>query len=362
VQKAGEIIPQVVGVVQDARPADSVAFSFPTTCPECGGAIENRGTGRDERGEPVELWACVNERSCPPQVEGRLEHFGSRRALDIEEMGGIVASSLVRSGLVGEVTDLFSLELDQLSALNLGTPDDPRVFGEKNARRLLDALDRARTAPLGRWIHALGIPEVGEAVSKAMAACHEDLASLGGSTVLAAIAERADLEARRKALGARTEVNRSRDAQAKLQAKEEQAALKERIASLDRRLASVPSEIGPSAARSAQAFFAGPRGTAILSRLSGLGIRPRGAAPSSGPLAGWTVVLTGSISTPRDRAKADLEALGAKVTDSVSKRTTLVVAGQDAGSKLEKARALGVRVVDEAGLRRLLEGGSLPAD
>jgi len=359
VQKAGDIIPQVVAVVESERPVDSVPFDFPTSCPECGSRVENRGTGTDERGLPVELWACVNE-ACPPQVEGRLEHFGSRRALDLEEMGEIVARALVRTGLVTEVTDLFKLDLTTASVLNLGTPDEPRTFGEKNAKRLLEAIDRARTAPLSRWIHALGISEVGEAVSKALASVHPTLADLSESSLLKDVVLRADLEIRRKELGARSEGNRARTPEEKAVAKDEQVDLKERIASLDQALSGVPGEIGPSAARSALAFFSSPRGQAILAALASRGIVPRGESRASvqGALSGWTVVLTGSLSAPRDQVKARLEAAGAKVTDSVSKKTSLVVAGEEAGSKLEKANQLGVRVVDEAGLEGILAGTS----
>lgn len=360
VQKAGDIIPQVVGVAGDHAP-DSVPFAFPTSCPECGAAVENRGTGIDEHGRVIELWACVNDESCPPQVMGRLEHFGSRKALDLEEMGGIVAQALVRDGLVREVTDVFRLELDSLAKLNLGTPDEPRVFGEKNARRLVDAVLKARSADLSRWIYALGIPEVGESVAKAIGSSHAKLSDLTDSGLLRAIAERAELESRRKALGARTDGNKARTQEEKAAAKLEQASLKELIQGLDASMAEHPaaSEIGPSAARSAIAFFASRRGEAIVGAMADLGIDPVGQRKVAvqGPLSGKTVVVTGSLAGyTRDSIKAALEAAGAKVTDSVSKKTDLLVAGEAAGSKLEKADALGVKVVDEAGLRRILEG------
>jgi DNA ligase (NAD+) len=357
VQKAGDIIPQVVGVVESERPADSVPFDFPTSCPECGSPVENRGTGMDERGLPVELWACANE-ACPPQVEGRLEHFGSRRALDLEEMGEVVARALVRSGLVREVTDLFSLDLPAVAALNLGTPQEPRVFGEKNAQRLLEAVQRARKAPLSRWLHALGIPEVGEAVSKAMASVCPTLEAVASSESLRNLVERAELELKRKELGARSDENRAKSTEEKALAKAAREDLKSRIVDLDAALSGVPGEIGPSAARSALSFFASIRGRRILSDLASLEIVPRGEAPKAveGILSGRTVVLTGSLSVPRDHVKARLEAAGAKVSDSVSKRTSFVVAGEEAGSKLDKARALGVAVVDEGRLERILEG------
>ncbi|HNY32581.1 MAG TPA: NAD-dependent DNA ligase LigA [Fibrobacteria bacterium] len=358
VQKAGEIIPQVVGVDISRRPGDSSPFAFPDRCPECEGAIENRGTGLDGHGREIELWACTNADSCPPQVEGRLEHFGSRKALDIEEMGAIVASALVGRGLVREVTDVFSLEASTLGQLNLGTESEPRMFGEKNAAKLLDAARKARTAPLARWIYSLGIQEVGESVSKALAACHTNLSSLSESPLLAQIVERADLETRRKSLGARTEENRLRDDAAKTAAKAEQSQLKERIGALDAILAHVPSEIGPSAARSVLEFFRSTRGRNLMSELERLGIAPASEIrqTTTGPLTGWVVVITGTLSRPRDEIKSRLEAAGAKVTDSVSKKTSLLLAGAEAGSKLEKAKSLGVRVIDEAELEGLLAG------
>lgn len=360
VQKAGDIIPQVVGVAGDHAP-DSVPFAFPTSCPECGAAVENRGTGTDEHGRAIELWACVNDESCPPQVMGRLEHFGSRKALDLEEMGGIVAQALVRDGLVREVTDVFRLELQRLGALNLGTPQEPRVFGEKNAQRLLDAVQKARSADLSRWIYGLGIPEVGEAVAKAIGSSHESFSDVLRSVLLNDIVRRADLESRRKALGARTDDNKSRTVEEKALAKAEQAALKDEIRHLDDSIdaSGVASDIGPSAARSAIAFFASTRGKAISQALSDLEIEPRGRrkAPVQGPLSGKTVVVTGSlVGYTRDSIKAALEAAGAKVTDSVSKKTDLLVAGEAAGSKLEKATSLGVKVASEADLRQILEG------
>ncbi|MBK9579408.1 MAG: NAD-dependent DNA ligase LigA [Fibrobacteres bacterium] len=358
VQKAGDIIPQVVGVDLSMRPAGLAAFAFPIACPECGSAIENRGRGQDEHGREIELWACINADSCPPQVEGRLEHFGCRKALDIEEMGAIVASALVRKGLVREVTDVFSLELSTLGQLNLGTETEPRTFGEKNATRLLEAARKARTAPFSRWIYSLGIHEVGDSVSKALATCHASFEELAVSPLLTKIVERADLEARRKALGARTEENKLRDEAAKVAGKAEQAQLKEQIQSLDRELAQVPSEVGPSVARSLLEFFRAPRGAMLLTKLSEIGISPatEQRRPTEGPLSGWVVVITGTLSKPREVFKAMLEEAGAKVTDSVSKKTTALLAGSEAGSKLEKAKTLGVRVLEESELAVLLGG------
>lgn len=360
VQKAGEIIPQVVEVRKEARPTDSVSFVFPDRCPVCGGELEDRGQGIDKStGERIQLVACSNMASCPAQLVGRLEHFASRRALDLEGLGGIVAEALVEKGLVKDVLDLFDLPLDRLSTLNLGTEDAPRVFGEKNAAKLVEALGRARVAPLSRWLHALAIHDVGETIAIKLAGTHESLDALASSPPLEAILEAASLEEERKALGERSEANAARTKEEKDAAKERQKELKERIAGLEERVrAAGVDDIGPVVSRSVLAFLASPRGREIRSRLSVLGISPRGESRvADGPFSGKTVVITGTLPTlSRDQARDLVRKAGGKSTDSVSKKTDYLVAGEEAGSKLAKAQALGVPVIDEAELRRLAGG------
>lgn len=358
VQKAGEIIPQVIAVDTSKRPSDSVPFAFPERCPVCDGELEDRGTGLDADGNPVELLACSNADACPAQVAGRLAHLAARRALDLEGLGGTVAEALVREGLVREVFDVFTLSLEDLAALNLGTSEEPRVYGEKNARKLLDALGRARTAPLSRWLHALAIPEVGEASARALASVHSGLDALADSPLLAALAEADALETERKALGARTEANKARTPEEKAAAKDRQKALRERVAELAGivRQGGLPGEIGPSCARSVLSHLRGPRGLRLRARLPELGIVPatEAAAPADGPLSGQVFVVTGTLpGLSREEAKDLIRSAGGKVTDSVSKATTFLVAGEAAGSKLEKAAKLGVPVIDEARLREM---------
>ena len=360
VQKAGEIIPQVVEVRKDARPTDSVRFAFPDRCPVCGGELEDRGQGIDKAtGERIQLIACSNMASCPAQLVGRLEHFASRRALDLEGLGGIVAEALVDKGLVRDVLDLFDLSVETLAPLNLGTEDAPRVFGEKNATKLVDAIGRARTAPLSKWLHALAIQDVGETIAIKLAGTHETLDALASSTPLEAILDAAHLEEERKALGERSEANAARTKEEKDAAKERQKELKERIAELESifRAAGV-DDIGPVVARSVKTFLASPRSLEIRSRLAELGISPRGESRVvDGPLSGKTVVITGTLPTlSRDEARDLVRKAGGKSTDSVSKKTDYLVAGEEAGSKLAKAQTLGVPVIDEAELRRLAGG------
>ena len=176
IEKAGEVIPAVVSVVPEKRPADTKPFDFLAhiggRCPACG-----RPVRRDPQ---FAVWVCENPQ-CPAQKTRRLEYFAKRGALDLDALGGIVADKLVERGLVEEPLDVFQLELGKLSSLNLGTDSEPRVFGEKNARKLLEAIERARQLPLARWLHALAIPEIGEETAHDLARFHESLDDVAGS-------------------------------------------------------------------------------------------------------------------------------------------------------------------------------------
>lgn len=358
VQKAGEIIPQVVEVVRDQRLLESVPFVFPTTCPVCGSPVVDRGQGTDKlTGERIQLIACGNLVSCPAQLVGRLEHFASRRALDLESLGGIVAEALVSRALVKDVLDVFKLEVPSLGALNLGTEDAPRVFGEKNATKLVEAIERSRSLPLARWLYALGLQDVGETISLRLASAHEDFPALAASPALRDILEANTLEQERKALGARTVENAALSKEERALKKAQQAPLAERISALEASIRAAGLEdIGPVVAAAVVAWFDSPDGRTLLNRLEDLGISPRGESRvQDGPLAGKTVVITGTLPTlSRDQARELVRKAGGKAGDSVSKKTDYVIAGEEAGSKLAKAQALGVPVLDEAGLRALV--------
>lgn len=370
VRKAGMVIPEVVEVVLARRPPDAQPFDFLAhvggRCPACGGPVVRE---RIAGGVVEEVaWRCQNVAGCPAQKTRRIEYFAQRKALDIEALGGIVAEKLVERGLVNEPLDLFGLSLEKLATLNLGTEDAPRMFGEKNATKVLEALERARQAPLHRWILALAIPEVGEATAWQLAQVHASLPDLADSAILRAIRDLGQKEAERVACSphsrkdppktlAEREARRQRHAQLASEIKE----LRARLDASGAR-ASL-AEVGPVVAASVLDYFASPRGKAILGELGRLGIRPAGPGrkgagkPASSPLAGRTLVLTGTLPTlSREAASALIREAGGTVAGSVSKQTDYVVAGEAAGSKLEKARKLGVTVVDEAGLRALLAG------
>ena len=289
----------------------------------------------------------------------RVEYFAQRKALDIESLGGIVAEKLVERGLVKEPLDLFDLKLEQLGKLNLGTDDEPRVFGEKNATKILDALERAKTAPLSRWIHALAIADVGEATAKQLAATHDSLESLAASEVLRDIRELGAKETERAEISPRSRKNPPKTESEKAAREKRDAELKAGIAEIESRLETGGLkaklvEVGPVAAVSVLDYFASPAGKKVLLRIRKLGIQPGSekaavASAAAGIFAGKTFVLTGTLPTmTREEATAKIEAHGGKVSGSVSKKTDFVLAGAEAGSKLEKARQLGVRILSEA--------------
>jgi DNA ligase (NAD+) len=286
-----------------------------------------------------------------------VEYFAQRKALDLESLGGIVAEKLVERGLVKEPLDLFDLKLEALGKLNLGTDDEPRTFGEKNATKILDALQRAKIAPLSRWIHALAIADVGEATAKQLAATHDSLDALANSEVLRDIrdlgakeTERAEISPRSRKIPPKNEADKAKRAQRDMELKAEIAEIESRLEAggLKEKLA----EVGPVAAVSVLDYFASPAGKKILARIRELNIRPHnekvsGARPE-GLFAGKTFVLTGTLPTlTREEATAKIEALGGKVSGSVSKKTDFVLAGAEAGSKLDKAQELGVKIIEE---------------
>ncbi len=289
VRRAGDVIPEIVGVLPERRPPEARAFVMPAHCPVCGSAAVRDEGEKDTR--------CTGGLYCPAQRKQALLHFAGRRALDIEGLGDKLVEQLVDAGLVHTPADLFRLKADMLAGLER--------MGQKSAENLVAALAYARSTQLARFVYALGIRHVGEATAR-------DLARHFGS-----------LEA--------------------LMAADTTALLEVR-------------DVGPVVAESIAAFFAEPHNREVIAALRAEGVHWSEARTerAAGPLAGMTLVLTGTLpSLSRDEASALIEAAGGKVSGSVSKKTNYVVAGAEAGSKLDKARSLGVTVIDEAGLRAL---------
>ncbi len=419
IRKAGMVIPEVVEVVKSKRPQEAEAFDFQKhirgRCPACGGPAERdprytvyakcnkcsyksvdlrligsrcrakpkhkdrkeeQCDGQLERKADYVDWRCQNFASCPAQGARRVQYFAHRKALDIESLGGVVAEKLVERGLVREPLDLFDLKLEQLAQLNLGTEQEPRVFGEKNAVKVIEALQRARTLPLHRWIHALAIPEIGEKTALDLAGFFPDLTTLVNSPLLEDTARLGDLRTQ-------FEENKTREAgQARLSEeersarKQRQEQSKEQANPVGRRLVEAgfakPAAqdwqartlIGPVSARAILDWAKSDHGRRVLERMRKLGLNPQGTRAKSvgeggkslGVFSGKTFVLTGTLpSLTRDEASALIREAGGDVTNSVSKNTDYLLAGENAGSKLAKAQGLGIRVVSEKEFRAMLK-------
>ncbi len=342
IEKAGEVIPAVVEVVKSKRPRNAKPFDFLKhihgKCPVCGGEVR--------RDPQFVAWRCENLH-CPAQTTRRVEFFAARGALDIESIGGIVADKVVERGLVREPLDLFELKVEQLAKLNLGTDEAPRIFGEKNATKAVQAIERAKTFPLSRWLYALAIPDVGKTTATDLARFHETIEDVANSKLLRDVL-------------AYHESKSDKPAAREIAERLIKSGFAERSKSRIDKNAGIVTEVGPVVARSVLDFFASPAGKKVLPRMKQLGIRPKIEKVSAKkmaelPLAGKTFVLTGTLpSMTREEASAKIEALGGHVSGSVSKKTDYVLAGAEAGSKLEKAKDLGVRVIDQAAFRKMV--------
>ena len=341
IEKAGEVIPAVVEVVKSKRPRDAKPFDFAKhvhrKCPICGSPIR--------RDPQFVAWRCENLQ-CPAQTTRRVEFFAARSALDIESVGGIVADKLVERGLVREPLDLFELKTEELAKLNLGTDEEPRVFGEKNAAKAIRAIERARTLPLSRWLFALAIPDVGRTTAAQLARFHETIEDVANSQLLRDVLQY-------------HEKREQKDDAKEVADRLIQAGFAKPSKSKSEKGRSITTEVGPVVAKSILDFFASTNGKKIPQRLRQLRIQPKSEKISAKkaaelPLAGKTFVLTGTLpSMTREEATEKIEALGGHVTGSVSKKTDYVLAGAEPGSKLDKAKELGVRIIDEPEFRTM---------
>jgi len=294
IQKAGEIIPEVVRVVTVKRTGSEKHFHFPKECPECGSKV-SKGAVAD--GEAA-VWRCPNV-DCPAQVRGRIEHWCGRGAMDIEGGGEVLAAQLVKSGLVGDVADLYKLKIAEVAALER--------MGEKSAQSFIDGINASKTRDAWRVLYGLGILHVGSGVAKALARAFATV----DDVFAAGVDQLAEVE-----------------------------------------------DIGGVIAQSVTQWHGDSRNRKLVERLQNAGVNFRSslynAAAAVGPFSGKTFVLTGTLPTlTREQASAKIESLGGKVSGSVSKKTDFVLAGEDAGSKLEKAQKLGVKIIDEAEFQRM---------
>ena len=291
VRRAGDVIPEVVNVVLEKRPAVARRFEMPSVCPECGSHILKQA---DEA-----IARCTGGLFCPAQRKQAITHYASRRAMDIEGLGERLADQLVEANLVHTLADIYKLDLHSLSSLDR--------MATRSAQNILDALQNSKATTLARFIYALGMRNVGEATAKDLAKHFGNLAAL----------MQANLEDLR-----------------------------------------VVNDVGPVVAESITNFFGEEHNQIVIKALLNAGIHwpeTEGKQAATGNLVGKTFVLTGTLpNLSRDNAKEMIENAGGKVSGSVSKKTDFVVAGADAGSKLDKAQELGLMILDEAALLELL--------
>ena len=306
IEKAGDVIPRVVGPVLSLRPPDSVPWQMPERCPLC--------HTRLHREDDEAVWRCENT-SCPSKLQRGLEHFASRGAMNIEGLGESLIAQLLAGGHVRDYADLYALTAGQIAGLTAtSTRQDGKAivrrFGDKNAAKVVEQIDRSRQAGLARALYGLGIRHVGERAAQV-------LADAFGSI---------------------------------------DAIVRAPVEQLEQ-----THEIGPVLAESVRTWFDEPVNAQLVARLAAAGVRleatdaERARATAAGPLTGKTYVLTGTLtSMTREDATAAIERLGGKVAGSVSKKTTAVVVGAEPGSKADKARTLGIPVLDEDAFRALV--------
>lgn len=319
IEKAGEIIPAVVKVVLEKRPDSSEPFNLFNAvggkCPSCGAPVV--------RPEGFVALKCNNP-VCPAKSANQIKQLVSRKALDIDGVGTIVAEKLVERGVVNTIPDMFTLDAEMLATFNLGTDDEPRMLGAKNAAKIVETAKRAETAPLHRWLFGLGIPQVGESAARELARLHKNFGELRNSKILPVLAE--------MKTGDRKEDNPE-------------------IAEFE-----IASEVGPTVATSMLTFLESEAGIVLLERLAELGIDPQSDnyAPvppkvekGAGGVAGKTFVITGTLSAGRNEFKERILSLGGKVSGSISGKTDYLLAGEGGGSKRDKAESLGVEVISE---------------
>lgn len=369
IEKAGEVIPAVISVSRQQRSAENQPFVMPTQCPACGGPVETEA-------EEVAL-RCRNLQ-CPAQSVGWILHFASRACLDIEALGAAVAEKLVENNLATSPFDLFRLNVSALKKLNLGTAEAPRLLGEKNATKLIDSIQRSVTMPLDRWIHALGIPDIGKTVAMQIASAHEHLSDLVDSSLLRDIVDSARLQEQARQKNPRSRRNASLSPDEAEQCKSDYQRLTQQLHALAKRLSQaeqleklecttgkdglerikIMTRIKREAAQSVLSFFASERGQQVCQELKNLGINPsRSQNTKQGTvLNGLSFVITGTLQhMTRDEATEAIRALGGDVVGSVSGKTDYLVAGANTGSgKTSKAQALNVTIIDESSLREML--------
>ena len=366
IEKSGEIIPAVIKVNLEKRPDKAVPFVLHShingKCPSCASTISK------ESG--FTAWRCNNSK-CPDQAIAKLKHFGGRRMLELDGLGISVAEKLVTSGLITHPLDLFELRSDELAKmelepakLNSGATSKPRKFGEKKAMKLIESIQKSKDLPLSRWLHALSIPNLGESASKECARTHRSFDEILSSSILKLISERWEKENWIKNNPVKAN-KKNKDSTSILARSSQSKEHKKRIQEINRILEDykISPELGGVASTSLMTYLKSETGKSSLNKLDLLNIYPSSANYAPIPslekaqnlsLNETTWVITGTLSESRNHFKRIIEDNGGNVTGSISKKTNYLLAGQNPGSKLDKAEKLNVKVVSENELISLI--------
>ncbi len=369
-EKSGEIIPAVVHVITSKRPAGTKPYSLYDAvggvCPSCGAPI------MQEEGQVA--WRCSNF-TCPAQAAMRTTYFCKREALDIENMGGAVAEALVSRGMISSPLDLFRLTVEELGALNLGTDEEPRRFGEKNAAKAIAALETARQLPLESWLTAFGIPTIGSVTARSVAKYHRDLRELAEGDFLHALQTAESGVEEYNSLNPKSRNNKGTDKELLIARRSELLRqLQDNLSGyLSRGYITLEKDgenklrftnpIGTVSTRKLSQYLQSSAGKLVLQTLDELTINPQSAgftenlnSSEKGTLSGMTFVLTGTLSRPRPEFEKIIATAGGKATGSVTKKTNYLVAGEGGGSKRDKAVKLGIPIIGEAELLSMISG------
>ena len=375
VHKSGEIIPEIVKIIPENRPPEATKFSvrkhLGEACPTCGGPIEERTniSGPKKSQRKIITHYCINF-ECPDQLVNKLTHFASRKALDIEGLDDAVATKLVENNLIQKPLDLFSLKEQDLAdllldaaTLSTGKKSKERRFGEERASKLLKSADDAKkNKPLSKWLFALGIPQVGESTAREISRLFKSFSDIYQSHILSKIIQRADAITWQKENPHRGQGLQPEEVKRRKNIFEK---LKSDIQNLNNELKdnAISAELGGVSAKNILDFFNSSVGRDFLNHLDKYGIAPKSdnfcpkpaeADSSDLPLAGKVFAITGSLSMHRDEAKALIEKHGGKVSSSISKSTGYLLAGEGGGSKRQKAQDLGVKIISEEELQKMI--------
>lgn len=371
IEKGGDVIPKVVEVVKTRGKKRSGITKPPKKCPECGTELSK------SKGEVA--YYCKNP-ECPAQLINKVQHFVARGSLDIEGIGGIVSERLIDANLIDSPFDIFKIDKDKLASLNLGTKEEPRIFGEKNATKVMRAIERAKTKPFNKWLFAIGIPKLGELGTRALAEKHHSIQEIRSSSILKNIVLLKELTDKAMDTNPRAKKNKNKSKSEKERLELQHSKLCDEIVKIGDSLVEAGwykrkieesrktevrltpiyvlddnKGIGAETAKSVLDFLSSNRGKELINNMRNLGVHKSEIEEKGNLLDGKVFVLTGTLpNMKRPQATELIIKNGGKVTGKVSKNTDFLLAGAEPGSKYEEAQKLSVEIISEEQLLKMI--------